>query len=155
MTEMYQGSSFLNSFKKIIFPFLIIIISFSCNSSSMEKVEIIIGGENFIVEVARKPEDLKNGLMYRDKLGEREGMLFAYDHDKPLRFWNNNVNFPLALAFITKTGMIVQIEHMKTDDPSSIYSKYSVRYALEVNDGIFQELGVCIKDYILFPDDFK
>jgi uncharacterized protein len=155
ITEIYQGSSFLNSFRKYLITFLIIIIFNSCSSSSLEKIEIIIAGEKFIVEVAREPEDLTKGLMFRESLGEREGMLFAYEYDKPLKFWNNNVNFPLSLAFITKTGMIIQIEHMDADDPDSVYSKYSVRYALEVNEGIFEELGVSIKDYIIFPEGFK
>ena len=44
--------------------------------------------------------------------------------------------------------MIVQIEDMKAGDPGSVYSKYSVRYALEVNLGVFEELGVGINDYI-------
>ena len=93
--------------------------------------------------------------MYRENLGEKEGMLFAYDYDKHLNFWNNNVNFPLSIAFMTKTGKIVQIENMKAGDPSSVHSKLSVRYALEVNQGVFEELGIGVNDYVILPEEFK
>lgn len=152
--EIFQGSSFLINFKKYLIVIFKILILFGCTPSLMEKVEIKIAGEVFIVEVAREDEDQINGLMYRAELGIREGMLFVYDHDKLLRFWNKNVNFPLSIAFLTKTGMIVHIEDMKEGDPSSVYSKYSVRYALEVNKSIFEELGIGINDYIILPDDF-
>ena len=89
---MYQDSSFLTSFRNHLFIFFLILLFFSCGSS-MEKIEIEVGGEKFTVEVARQPEDQRKGLMFRDSLGEREGMLFAYDYDKPLKFWNNNVQY--------------------------------------------------------------
>ncbi len=153
--EIFQDSSFLINFNKHLIWIILILLLFRCTPSSMEKIEIQIAGEAFIVEVAREWDDQEDGLMHRAELGQREGMLFVYDYDKLMKFWNNNVNFPLSIAFLTKTGMIVQIEDMKGGDPSTIYSKYSVRYALEVNQGIFEELGIGLNDYIIFPDDFN
>ena len=160
--EIYQGSSFLINFKYLkpyyiaSIVLLLNIFLFMCTpSSTFEKIEVNIGEEIFIIEVVRKQKDQEYGLMYRENLGEKEGMLFAYDYDKHLNFWNNNVNFPLSIAFMTKTGKIVQIESMKAGDPSSVYSKLSVRYALEVNQGVFDELGIGVNDYIILPEEFK
>ncbi len=160
--ETYQGSSFLINSKDLKLYYitgimlLLIIFLFKCTpSSSFEKIEVNIGEEIFIIEVVHKQKDQEYGLMYRESLGEKEGMLFVYDYDKHLNFWNNNVNFPLSIAFMTKTGKIVQIENMKAGDPGSVYSKLSVRYALEVNQGVFEELGIGVNDYVILPEDFK
>jgi uncharacterized membrane protein (UPF0127 family) len=114
-----------------------------------------LGGEIFQVEVVRTREAQIEGLMYRKSLGEREGMLFVYKMDRRLGFWMKNTEIPLSIAFIDRNGVIKQIEHMKPFDPTTFRSKISVRYALEVNRGIFEELGVTVGDTVGFPEDFS
>jgi uncharacterized membrane protein (UPF0127 family) len=137
--------------KKGIFLFICVFIPISC--TRLETVEIKIKEEIFTVEVARSYEDKQKGLKYRDYLGEREGMLFVYDRDQELSFWMKDTKIPLSIAFLTKNGLVVQMEDMKPLSQSSIKSKYSVRYALEVKQGTFQELGLKVGDIIQLPDN--
>ena len=61
---------------------------------------------------------------------------------------------PLSIAFVSKDGTIREIKDMEPFDKTQIKSKYSTLYALEVNQGAFQELGVEPGDEIIFPPGF-
>jgi hypothetical protein len=122
----------------------------SCNESKLEKINLQINGETFMIEVAREPADQQRGLMFRKELGEREGMLFIYKADQQLAFWMKNVEIPLSIAFLNKDGIIMQLEDMKPFDPTTIRSTLSVRYALEVKQGVFQKIGAKVGDKAIF-----
>ena len=93
--------------------------------------------------------------MSRQSLGEREGMLFVYKEDRRLSFWMKNTSIPLSIAFISGQGKIIQIEKMKPFDPTTVRSKISVRYALEILQGTFDRLGMREGDMVVFPEGFK
>jgi hypothetical protein len=114
-----------------------------------------IAGETFHVEVARTRERQARGLMSHQSLGEREGMLFVYREDRRLSFWMKNTSIPLSIAFINRQGKIIQIEKLKPFDPTTVRSKISVRYALEILQGTFDRLGVREGDTVVFPEGFK
>ena len=120
--------------------------------SKLDTVKLEIGGLTFKVEVARTAEEKSKGLMYRKKLGRRQGMLFPYPVDTPMSFWMANTQIPLSIAFIDRNGVIVQIEDMEPFDLNSVRSRISVRYALEVNQGVFEELAVQVGDVIVIPE---
>lgn len=119
----------------------------------LDTVKLEIGGVTFKVEVARTAEEKKTGLMYRKKLGRRQGMLFPYPVDTPMGFWMANTQIPLSIAFIDRNGVIVQIEDLEPFVLDSVRSRISVRYALEVNQGVFEELGVQVGDVIAIPEN--
>ena len=139
--------------------FLILCLEFSlawtgCSQSDKQRLDTVkleIGGVTFKVEVAGTAEEKVNGLMYREKLGRRRGMIFPYPVDTPLGFWMAHTQIPLSIAFIDRDHIIVQIEDMKPFDLRTIKSRIAVRYALEVNQGVFEELGVQVGDAIVIP----
>jgi uncharacterized membrane protein (UPF0127 family) len=118
-------------------------------------VEILIAGERFRVEVARTREEQAKGLMSRRSIAEREGMLFVYREDRRLKFWMKNTSIPLSIAFLDRQGKIVQIEKMQPFDATTVRSKISVRYALELRQGTFEMLGVREGDTIALPEGFR
>jgi uncharacterized membrane protein (UPF0127 family) len=126
----------------------------SCNSGFEERIEIVIGGESFRVEVARTVEQKREGLMNRKSLGDREGMIFVNDKDQHLAFWMKNTSIPLTLAFLSKEGQIVQIEQLKPLSLKSVVSERAVRYGLELPAGTLDELGVGVGYYVKLPPGF-
>jgi hypothetical protein len=126
----------------------------SCSSGLDERIEVLIGGQSFRVEVARNPEQKQQGLMNRKSLGDREGMIFVYETDQHLAFWMKNTTIPLTLAFLSKDGEIMQIEQLKPLSLKSVVSERAVRYALELPAGVLEELGVQAGDRIQLPSDF-
>ncbi|HUV07444.1 MAG TPA: DUF192 domain-containing protein [Spirochaetia bacterium] len=138
--------------RSLVPVFLVLLVSCSV---SREKIDLTVGGETFRVEVVRTPEDQARGLMFRKSLGEREGMLFVYPKDRRLSFWMKNTGIPLSIAFISRDGRIIQIEHLKPFDLTAVRSEISVRYALEVLEGTFENLKVEKGDRIIFPEPFR
>ena len=100
------------------------------------------------VEIARTEEEKAQGLMYRKKLPDGEGMIFIYDRDQQMSFWMKNTVIPLSIAFIASDGRIIEIKDMRPLDLSAVQSSRSVRYALETPQGWFDRAGVKPGDVI-------
>ena len=126
----------------------------SCRGGLEERIEVVIGGESFRIEVARIDEQKRVGLMNRRSLGDREGMIFLYETDQHLAFWMKNTTIPLTLAFLSKDGTITQIEQLKPLSLKSVVSERAVRYGLELPAGALDELGVRVGDRVELPEDF-
>jgi len=113
------------------------------------KVPLTIDGKSLLVEVAMDEASRKQGLMHRESLPKNEGMLFIWPEPSDVTrynprpsFWMRNTSIPLSLAFIDDEGKILQIEPLRPYDERSTMSKYDVRFALEVNQGWFEEHGI-------------
>lgn len=97
------------------------------------------------VEIANTPKARAQGLMGRERLGENAGMLFVYEDDARRFFWMKNTRIPLSLAFIDKSGEVLEIIHLQPHRPGtpipSYTSRHKVRRVLEVNQGWFLRNG--------------
>jgi uncharacterized protein len=113
------------------------------------------GGESVEVEVeiADDTEEMARGLMGRTALAENAGMLFVYPDERELSFWMKDTLIPLSIAFMDAEGRIVDIQDMKAldDTPPHYTSAEPARYALEVNEGFFDERGVEVGDRAKLP----
>ena len=105
-------------------------------------VDIAVKGHSLTVELADDQVSHQEGLMNRDSLGANRGMLFIYEDKAPRSFWMKNTRIPLSIAFLEDDGTILKIADMRPFDVSSTKSLYPVRYALEVNQGWFEERGI-------------
>lgn len=116
---------------------------------------ITIEGKKLSVEVARTEAQKTRGLMYRERLGKDEGMLFVYEQEEVLSFWMKNTRLPLSIAFIDRSGTIVDIQDMQPFSLEVHVSPIPVRYALEVNQGWFRKQGIGIGHRVSFPPEFR
>jgi uncharacterized protein len=126
----------------------------SC-SPSMERITLSVGGESFEVEVARSDTERQKGLMGRESLGRREGMLFVFDRDQHLDFWMKDTRIPLSIAFLSSEGKILEIVDLQPLSEKAIRSRLSCRYALELPQGTFREIGAAEGTMIAFPKGFR
>lgn len=104
--------------------------------------------KKIFVEVAKTPDRLSKGLMFRENLDPDSGMLFVFEKSMPLSFWGMNTYMPLDIAFIDEEGVIRDLKRIKKMDLSSVKSNCPCKYALEIKDGWFNENGFGIGDYI-------
>ncbi len=112
-----------------------------------------MGNTTYKVEIARTMEERAKGLMYRNRLKPETGMLFVFPRDQKPSFWMKDTKVPLSIAFISKDGIIREIIRMKPLSRKNMVSTYSVRYALEVNRGEFERLGIKVGDKVIIPED--
>lgn len=118
------------------------------------KVEVVAGGRRhaFAVEVARTPEQLSQGLMFRPKLAEDSGMLFDFGRVQPVAMWMKNTLIPLDMLFLAPDGRIVHVaEYAVPGSLEPLGPREPVRAVLEVNAGTARRLGIHLGDQVLHP----
>lgn len=105
----------------------------------------------FFVEVADTKEKRERGLMYRDSLNLKVGMLFDFKVPKKVSFWMKNTYIPLDIIFINQNGYIVKTyENAVPLSIESIESKYIVRAVLEINSGLIKKFNINTGDRVVY-----
>lgn len=74
-------------------------------------------------EVVRTPEEQAQGLMFRPYLGEKEGMLFAFEDSAPRGFWMFNTLIPLDIVWLDSNKKVVEISEMTPPCKSPDYTQ--------------------------------
>jgi len=111
-------------------------------ASAQQKFQVVplTAGMHLIqAEVAATDAQRQQGLMYREKMGSNEGMVFLFDAPAGVCMWMKNTLIPLSVDFIDDEGKIVNIEDMQPQTTESHCAKGPVRYALEMNKGWFKQ----------------
>lgn len=93
-------------------------------------------------EVAQTHHEQSTGLMFRQTMAVNEGMLFVYPVPQVRCFWMRNTVIPLTIAFIADNGTIVNLKDMQPLDERSHCSIKPVRFALEMNQGWFDQRSI-------------
>jgi uncharacterized membrane protein (UPF0127 family) len=103
------------------------------------------------VEVADTPDERATGLMNRESLDEDAGMLFVWPEDTGSGFWMKDTAIPLSIAFISAGGSVISIEDMEPLTEELTYAPQDYRYAVEVNQGWFDDNDVEVGDLMQLP----
>jgi uncharacterized membrane protein (UPF0127 family) len=106
-------------------------------------VTLHIGKATLNAEIAATDAQREQGLMYREKLADNDGMIFIMPGIAPATFWMKNTLIPLSVAFLDRNGIILEIHDMKPLDESITRSESNqVAYALETNVHWFALNGI-------------
>lgn len=106
-------------------------------------LRLSVGAGRLTAEVARTHEELSRGLMFRRSLGEDAGMLFLLPREGVASFWMANTTIPLSVAFLDRSGTILEIHDLQPLDTRIVSSESArVCFALEVNRDWFARHGV-------------
>lgn len=137
-------------FRVFICPILLILL-ISCEKKGLEVKELHITKKDGTVvvvkaEIAINEEDQAKGLMFRKRVPDGTGMLFVFKKDQIARFWMKNTPTPLSIAYIDYKGEIRDILDMEPLSLAEVVSSSYVRYALEVRQGWFKEMGIQVGD---------
>ena len=108
--------------------------------------------QELTVELARTPAERSRGLMSREELAEDGGMLFIFSGDTKAGFWMKDTLIPLSIAFIAEDGAILDVQDMEALSEERHRPPVPYRYALEVNQGWFEEQGFGTGDRVEIPD---
>ncbi|MBK6894993.1 MAG: DUF192 domain-containing protein [Alphaproteobacteria bacterium] len=115
-------------------------------------LQVVKSDGSFVIytaEVARTPEEINMGLMFRKELAANHGMIFFVDPEREVNFWMKNTLIPLDMLFIGADGVIKHIHPMaKPHDLTQIPSLAPVKAVLEINGGEAQKNGIMIGDSV-------
>jgi uncharacterized membrane protein (UPF0127 family) len=100
-------------------------------------------------EVARRPDELERGLMFRESLAAGRGMLFVFPETAEHVFWMKNTLVSLDMLFIDERGSVVGL--VERAEPLTTLGRTAgapSRYVLEVPGGFAAERGIRVGDRV-------
>ena len=109
-------------------------------------------GDNYIrVELAVEPHEWERGLMFRERLGDNEGMLFVGKREEVRSFWMKNTPISLDILYIGADLEIKRIAERTTPfSEESIPSGIPVQHVLEIRGGRTAEMKFTVGDKVEF-----
>lgn len=162
-TLLKKDSQFLN-LKNLAFSIILLFLSFFVpnlvlaqgSDLKFARSELSIQTEetthNFQIELAENDTQRAYGLMFRNELPEKSGMLFIYDKKRSINMWMKNTFIFLDIVFIDEEGKIIKIARSaQPQSLSRISSGGQARAVLELNGGETEKLGIDVGDTIIYP----
>ncbi len=141
----------------ILLSIFMSLILFSSGSWGYKPYEQRVGvkfdnGLLISAEVADTMPAIQRGLMYRETIGEDEGMFFVFDHVDTYAFWMKNVNFPLDIVWLDNSYRVVHIERNVPGCLSETCATYTptvpARFVLEMRAGVVSANGIVVGDVV-------
>ena len=106
------------------------------------------------IEIADTEPMRQRGLMYRQQLGEDQGMLFIFQTSEKQTFWMKNTPLSLDMVFVNSYHEIVSISKETTPFAETIYaSEGPAQYVVEVNAGYCDRHSVKVGDRVDWTTD--
>jgi uncharacterized membrane protein (UPF0127 family) len=109
---------------------------------------ILPSGAVYRLELAHTPEQQAQGLMYRESLPEKTGMLFLFDDKGVHRFWMKNTMIPLDMVWMDAEGKVLFVSAdtppCKADPCPSYGPESPAAMVLEIAGGkaVKEKIGV-------------
>jgi len=125
----------------------------ACGQKSLifEQQTYNLAGVDFILDLAKTPEQFRQGLSNRAKLEPNQGMLFIYPEKQNLTFWMKEMNFDIDLVWLLDGKIMAYIENMPKPDKNTalkdlpLYtSPMPVNQVLELPSGTIQRLKLAV-----------
>ncbi|MBA1275862.1 DUF192 domain-containing protein [Stutzerimonas azotifigens] len=107
-----------------------------------------IGEAVMQVEFADTEDQRRQGLMHRRELPLEQGMLFRFPALDTHCLWMKNTPLPLSAAFMDDQGRIVDILDLQPLTLDIRCARRPSRFALEANQGWFEQRGIAIGDRV-------
>jgi uncharacterized membrane protein (UPF0127 family) len=114
-------------------------------------------GAIYRVELARSEEEMAQGLMYRESLPDRTGMLFLFPYDDDShRFWMKNTLIPLDIIWLDASGRVLFVSAntppCKADPCPSYGPDFAIASVLEIAGGLAETEKVTVGSTIRLMD---
>jgi len=114
----------------------------------LKALQLKVAGHALRAEVAATVEQRMKGLMFREKLGTNDGMLFVFDEPGYHAMWMKNTPLPLSVAFVDGEGRILNILDMEPHTLDQHMAAGPARYAIETNKGWFAQRRIKAGDKV-------
>ncbi|MFH0754617.1 MAG: DUF192 domain-containing protein [Candidatus Omnitrophota bacterium] len=132
-----------------LFLFLVTVIFSGCRTAP----QLCFRQMCYALDVVSDPASRERGLMFRDQLPSKTGMLFVFDHEDIYPFWMKNVKFPIDILWLDADKCVVDIAANVPACMAGTCPVYTptakARYVLEIPAGDAEKNGIKAGDYFL------
>jgi len=130
---------------------------FACTARAADndwRTAVFPSGAAFTLEIADDAASVQRGYMFRDHVGEHDGMLFVFDASDVHRFWMKNCLVSLDIIWLDERLRVVDIARDRQPCPAdgecpNVYPMRVARYVLEVAAGTSQREGLKLGDQVV------
>lgn len=106
-----------------------------------------IGSIAIDIEVADNEYERQTGLMYRNGMEEKQGMLFIMDEERQQAFYMKNTRFPLDIIYVGSNQKVVSIQkNAQPLNTKSLPSGAPAKYVLELIGGLTDKWNIKVGD---------
>ena len=145
----------------IILLLILVFVMFNREGNNLDNLrtrEVCFNNNCFIAEIAETQEQRARGLMFRETMGAREGMLFVFEQETQHSFWMKNTLIPLDIIWINKGEQVIHIEKdvqpcREGEECARIKSDELAKYVLELNAGVSDKISLKKGDELHFNID--
>src|SRR4051812_28786129 len=139
---------------------LLLFVGADCDGKDTRKyplptTQMSLGGKPFTIEVADTEASREYGLMRRDSMPATHGMIFVFADERERGFWMANTRIPLDIVYVSAAGKVVSVRQMKPYDRTTVHSDGPAMYAIELNKGTAEKLGIKAGATIELPPGLK
>lgn len=116
---------------------LSVLLLLSSGVGLAQTVELRLGQSSYEIELAITLQQRQRGLMHRQYLSPRQGMLLVYPQAGDHRIWMKNMRIPLRVYWIDENFIVVSVQRLQpcSETPCPVYSvPGDTRYVLELGD---------------------
>lgn len=124
-----------------------------------QRQQVVFERAAFDVELAATAAQRATGLMGREHLGDREGMLFVQEMEGIYSFGMGGMVIPLDILWMDADGVVAGVTANVSPDPEGTTSaSYSpprpVLYVLEIKAGLAESVGISAGSQAKFVPEF-
>ena len=121
-------------------------------TETMETKTLCFNEHCFLAQVAKTKAQRTKGLMFREKLTDNEAMLFVFETSGVHNFWMKNCKIALDIIWLDENYKVMAIKPNNqpcsaTGECPSIVANVVAKYALEINAGLVQKIGLIEGSY--------
>ncbi len=135
---------------RVLKLFAVVLLLCSCSKSEEVKTSQLTiktddGNVVYTVETAQTDEELQKGLMYRESLPTKHGMIFDLSkHQSQLvAMWMKNTKIPLDMLFINPDGVIYWVkENAQPMSEQLIVPPAAARAVIEINGNDVEKYNI-------------
>ena len=117
---------------------------------------VLPSGRTYSLEVARTPQQQEQGLMFRESLPERTGMLFPFTEKGVHHFWMKNTMIPLDMIWMDPEGKVIFVSAntppCKADPCPSYGPDFPAASVLEIAGGNAAKESIVIGAVLRFEN---
>lgn len=143
-------SKFLKLFVAI---FLVVSCSKKEETPAAEDYNLTITSQDgnkseFMVEDALTPQELEHGLMGRESLSPKSGMIFDLHNYKNAAMWMKDTKIPLDMIFIKNNKIVWIYENAQPMSTETIICPEEFDSVIEINAGEVKEYNIKVGDMV-------
>lgn len=128
---------------RMIYPIVVVLFfrfqSLGATEIIFNTTTLAINQDVYSLEIAKTQIQRQRGLMFREKLGSKSGMVFIYPNSANHRIWMKNTKIKLTVIWINEGGEVLGIQRLKPcrQDPCGSYGvDQPSKYIIELNNEV-------------------